>query len=556
MTQVALKVVLVNPPQEGRKVPSFENLGIGYLAAVLRRNGFHVIVIDAMLEELDVKGVVNKIIQASATLLGISATQAVFGNVAKIVSMLREKWSGAICLGGHLATFYDKRALEETNADFVVRKEGEYPFLELAKMLDAGLTNFKDIHNLAFRTQDGIVRNPIRERIRNLDHLPFPTRDTTAAVIRRGSWVGVSSSRGCNGHCTFCTVNRFYEPVDGSSWVGRSARNVVDEIEVLVGDYGARKILFVDDNFLGNDARAHQRAYEVAALLLERKIDIKFGFACRPDSVDKALFTRLVEAGLDWVFVGYESGCSRALKRFGKGLDIKASLDSIEILRNLRVGVEAGFIMFDPDTTKKDISDNLAFLEKMPEAFLFSNMCSRLDVLCGSAYGQKYGERLQHGSKGSFIPYKFSPGIERVYCTFGHLVEAIDRSNFELIHKEIKERLLFLVRRKVVPESTSGRLLRWLTIMKSKYILLFRLCLNCDTETREDYAFETLEKWFSRDIAKLVPIRDVLREVFGSGALRVSTDSILRIEKCLIPGDLEADIEAREVVSEKIFGRA
>ena len=92
--------------------------------------------------------------------------------------------------------------------------------------------------------------------------------------------------------------------------------------------------------------------------------------------------------------------------------------------------------------------------------------------------------------------------------------------------------------------------------MKSKYISLFRLCLNCDTETREDYAFETLEKWLSRDIAKLVPIRDVLREVFGSGALRVSTDSILRIEKCLIPGDLEADIEAREVVSEKIFGRA
>jgi len=129
MTQVALKVVLVNPPQEGRKVPSFENLGIGYLAAVLRRNGFHVIVIDAMLEELDVKGVVNKIIQAGATLLGISATQAVFGNVAKIVSMLREKWSGAICLGGHLATFYDKRALEETNADFAVRKEGEYPFV-------------------------------------------------------------------------------------------------------------------------------------------------------------------------------------------------------------------------------------------------------------------------------------------------------------------------------------------------------------------------------------------------------------------------------------------
>lgn len=511
MVKEPLKVALLNPPSGGRKVPQFENLGIGYLSAVLRRHGFSVTVVDAVARGMDAEKSVNEIIESSPGLVGISVTQPSYGQVVSIVAKLKAHWDGPICLGGHLATFMANKMLEDTQADFVVQREGEYPFLELAKALDCGSANLGIIANLTYRSENGIVRNVCRERILDLDSLPFPERDTIIPVLQDNSWVGVSSSRGCNGHCTFCTVNHFFEPIGGSAWVGRSASDVVSEIEALVFTYGARKFIFVDDNFLGSERRAKRRAFEIADALVERGVSIEFGFACRADDVDANLFAHLLRAGLSWVFIGFESGCQRVLRRFGKSIDVNRALKSLYLLRTLGIKVEPGFIMFDPETTKDDLRASFSFLGRMPDAFLFSNLSSKLEILCGSAYHRRLGGILDTDLEYSSIRYEFSADNARIHRIFCQLVEGIDHTGFESVHEESKERLLSLRRSKAVPRHLSHLLLQKIAGIKAKYLAPFRSCLEHGAEVSSDSALESLYSWAQRDIARLTPLNLMLK---------------------------------------------
>lgn len=73
---------------------------------------------------------------------------------------------------------------------------------------------------------------PMRTYIENR-----PTTETPAATIL--------TSRACPFRCAFCSTIQIW----GNRWRGRSAVDVVDEIEWLVRTYGVGEIRVQDDNF-------------------------------------------------------------------------------------------------------------------------------------------------------------------------------------------------------------------------------------------------------------------------------------------------------------------
>ena len=77
---------------------------------------------------------------------------------------------------------------------------------------------------------------------------PFPDRDQFEQHDGKFQYVRLSTSRGCLGHCGFCSsfAGRYQE---GSRWRGRSPKNVVDEIEMLVKKYDFHTYDFVDSTF-------------------------------------------------------------------------------------------------------------------------------------------------------------------------------------------------------------------------------------------------------------------------------------------------------------------
>ncbi|MEK7376992.1 MAG: hypothetical protein AABZ57_07545, partial [Candidatus Margulisiibacteriota bacterium] len=79
------------------------------------------------------------------------------------------------------------------------------------------------------------------------------------------------------------------------------------------------------------------------------------------NAVMRQLLLRLKEAGLVKVFIGVEAGNSAQLKRYRRGLSLKETMRALEILNELQIGIDSGFIMFDAELTVEEMLENLVF---------------------------------------------------------------------------------------------------------------------------------------------------------------------------------------------------
>lgn len=366
-----IDVLLVNPPSPIGYRYKVEHLGMGYLAAVLRKKNLRVKIIDAPLMGLSIRETVKEILKTNISIvIGFSVTTPeVFYNVIEILNFLRmAKVSVHTCLGGYFPTFWFKEILEKfKDVNFIVISEGEFTFLELVTALRDG-KDIKKVKGIAYRDNGNIILNQPRPLIKDLDELPFPDRDTIRHVIREGYPAIIYSSRGCRYSCTFCQVNSFYRLCPGSRWRARSPINVVNEIEFLNSMWGVKSFLFVDDSFLDTTKESCIRAHEIAAEIIRRKLKIRFAIQCRPDAVEKETFRTLKKAGLYLVFLGIESGIERSLKYLKKGITLSQIRNSVRILNRLGIEINAGFILSDPNTTWEELRENIKFLKEVREA--------------------------------------------------------------------------------------------------------------------------------------------------------------------------------------------
>ena len=110
------------------------NLGIGYLASTLRKNGYEVEVIDF---EIDSDLILERVKFLDPILVGFSLIfQFYITQFSSLIDKLRD--GGIDChftMGGHFPSLSYEEALEHApNLDSVVRFEGELTLLELVAM--------------------------------------------------------------------------------------------------------------------------------------------------------------------------------------------------------------------------------------------------------------------------------------------------------------------------------------------------------------------------------------------------------------------------------------
>ncbi len=116
------------------------------------------------------------------------------------------------------------------------------------------------------------------------------------------------SSRGCPYACSFC-----YRGAQGERNYGmRSARNLRQEAEWLVRDYGVDFIGFPDDNF----AVDKRRIAELPGAL--RDLGIRWGTHTRLDEADERLVP-MAESGCVYIGFGAESASAHVLEEMNKG---------------------------------------------------------------------------------------------------------------------------------------------------------------------------------------------------------------------------------------------
>ncbi|WP_298267857.1 cobalamin-dependent protein [Geobacter sp.] len=358
------RVLLVNP--FGTEQGGFSNppLGLLYIAGTLLKHGFDVRVVDGCL--VGEEGVETALAEFRPELVGITCLTPGRKKALRVAQMAKELDRNiVVVMGGAHPTIMHKQIMEHYPfVDFVVLGEGEDTCLEIAQGKDPALIN-----GLVYRDGEKVVKNPPRKYAENLDDLPFPAWHLVdlkkypacgegmfrGIDLARETRVSVVFSRGCPGHCDFCSTWWIWK-----GWRHRSARNMADELEWLWRDLGVRHFCFADDAMTVD----RQATLELCDEIIARKLDIAFFATTRTDCVDEELLLKMKEAGCYNISFGIETGSARLLKQMGKENDIARSEEAITICKRIGLRVTALLIIGNVGETEETLRETVAFLKR------------------------------------------------------------------------------------------------------------------------------------------------------------------------------------------------
>lgn len=331
-------------------------LSLLYLASHLRENtDADVVVKDYRLEEA--KG--NKIdLEKDFSSFDVVATGACtseYTDANRIVEIA--KGMGKITvMGGIFPTFNRERVLASGNVDFVVRGEGEVAFSNLINALDRK-RDLASVNGVTF-SQGGVVFDSPREKlIENLDRLPLPAYDlinlTDYIPFTAGA---VYSSRGCNGTCGFCTLNKMW----GHSYRQRSIENIIEELRIYQKE-GFSRVHFKDESIALNSSFAR----ELFNRLAESGLNLKYKVKSRVDQITSLLLDSFAYGGVDTIHTGIESFSQAELDRTGKGTSLGDVNRAVNATLSSGIRLNPVYIFGLPGQTEQDLHATAEGIERV-----------------------------------------------------------------------------------------------------------------------------------------------------------------------------------------------
>lgn len=332
----------------------------GYTAGMLASEGHEVEIIEGFLEGLDYQEIERRVKVFEPDMIGVhmvyhwQTDKVLYDFLHKVKA---ERLSSYITAYGYYPTTdFEDVLLQCPDLDSVILGEPELTFAKLVKGISCQVC-LENMAGLAQRDDSGTIVSRRRELVGDLNTLPFPVR--TDAMFRLPE-VNLQGSRGCYGGCTFCYINPFYG--QGSQWRGRTPENIIEEIDDLIAKHQIKSFYFTDPNFFGPGERGQQRALRLASLIKSR--NIWFGIEARVNDIHDETVNALVEAGLNNILIGLESGSDRSLQRINKMTTVAQNENAIRILRKHGIEPSIGFIMFEPDSSLEDVRVNFEFLRR------------------------------------------------------------------------------------------------------------------------------------------------------------------------------------------------
>ena len=375
MNTINKKVLLINLPGESIRKPE-EHCGLASLKAFLCENGLQVKILDAYARRIDIdtcKEIIAKWIlenyKENKLFIGISPFVTSHKSFVKIGEFIKKVNSGCfVYAGGHYATLNKEYLLKHYEwLDAIIVGEGEITSLEM--ILNDDKENISGLY-----TRNNTECFIQRDRILNLDKLPFQDRYLNIKQLE-GQPFAITTSRGCYGECSFCSISSFYKMNSCKiKQTYRSAKSVSDEIHYLIDKYEIDSIKIVDDNFFRSES--DEFLEELVNYLQD--VNISFRLSARPNDITEKRAKLLKKIGATIVGIGVESADNKSLKLFNKGIDIFESNKAIRFLNNNNITTLVNFIMFNPIIDIDGLEANCNFVEKYMNKSIFHRINSHL----------------------------------------------------------------------------------------------------------------------------------------------------------------------------------
>jgi len=362
-----MKILLINPPPRelNREEVMIPPLGLAYLASALEREGHKVKILDAFALRLSWNDFAKAVEKEKADLIGIGGMTPTIDNTLRAIKICRPHTRYIVTGGPHFSVHKQEFFKESPDLNFGIIGEGEDSFKTLVDRLEEGKDPW-DVSGLVGPQKS----NPPAHFRNNLDDIPFPARHLLPNhLYRYALWPGkkvttMITSRGCPYHCIFCDKS-----ISGSIWRARSSRNVLDEMEEIVKNFGIDSIILYDDLFTLNKARV----IEICRGILQR--DLRFQWKCegRVDRIDEEMLYWLKKAGCSMIAYGVESGNQEGIDYLQKGITLTQIRRAFALTRRAGIKPMAYFILGIPVETYEQGLQTIAFARELnPDYAQFS----------------------------------------------------------------------------------------------------------------------------------------------------------------------------------------
>jgi len=357
------KVLLITPPYHSGVVESagvWLNVAFVYLAGSLRQAGHEPVIYDAMSAWHTYDDIRKRIEAEKPDVVGTTAFTAEIVDALKVLRLAKDVDPRITTIIGnsHPTYCYDEILTAKDNpVDYIVMGEGEETVVELMNCLASGGDPGK-VRALAFLRDGKVTVTPPRPFIHDLDSLPMawdlvdwklytykPMKDSVLAIV--------STSRGCSQKCSFCSQQLFWK----RHWRGRSAENVVAELEHLRDVYGVNVVMFADET----PTLDGKRWERILDLLIERKVGTKILMETRVDDIirDEHIMDKYRLAEVDHIYVGVEATTQAALDTFNKNIKVEDSKRALDLINAQDIVSETSFVLGMPDDTPESMARTL-----------------------------------------------------------------------------------------------------------------------------------------------------------------------------------------------------
>ncbi len=375
-------VAVLNKKTTSLQVP-LVNVPLSLLAlARMVRNEFNVKIFNAVVDT-DYKEQILKTCEKALCFAVSSMTCYQIRDGVNVSSAVKEYYPDLpVIWGGYHPSTEPLQTLKNPCIDIVIRGQGELTFKEVVNRLSNNFS-LNGVPGVVYKDGDRLVNNPDREfeNINVFPPIPYDMIDMERHIkgYKFGNrCIDYYTSQGCASKCDFCS-----EPLFCSRrWYGLGPETVVSELEFLAKTYNIDTFMIRDSDFFLNV----ERVKNLCRLLIKKDLGIRLtsvnGRMERLARIDDDVWALARQAGIQELFIGFESGYQAALDAMNKGAKVNHIENCIDKCIEHGIDIRGSFMVGIPGMdAKEEIKSTFNEIHKIIYAYGEQNRLEHMDIL-------------------------------------------------------------------------------------------------------------------------------------------------------------------------------
>ena len=285
-----------------------------------------------------------------------------FREALEIAARVKKRLNAIVVMGGSHASAVPESLLASPHVDYVIRGEGERPFVELLRALQQQMP-VDEIGGLAYRCNREFIFNPIADNYA-IDELPIPDLSDfspSTYTLAGKPMTFMITSRSCPHKCSFCSVHATF----GTDYRRRLLENVLEEIELRY-EQGYRVIDFEDDNLTYYKSTFKELCRRLIGRFPKREMEFVAMNGISYLSLDDELLDLMYHAGFSHLNLALVSSDKTVRETTKRPHTLEAYVKVVNKAHQLGLKIVSYQILGLPNETLASMIQTLAFNARLP----------------------------------------------------------------------------------------------------------------------------------------------------------------------------------------------